>query len=117
MAVRTANIRHSKAVAVRTPKMLWNANLTFPRTRSELKLYVGKQGKQDPAVIDVFQALPRHQRRRPAADDDVLTQRRPILEAHAEIRSDTVTDRTLEQQQLQRFGAIKTQTIRVYEST
>ena len=86
-----------------------------PQASLELKLHVGKERKQDPTVIDVLQGVSRYQRCGAATDDDVLTERRTIVEARAKIGANAVPNRTLEQQQLQRFSAIEAKVIEVGE--
>ena len=82
---------------------------------SELKLHVAENRKQNSAVIDVFEALTRDQRRCSSPHHDVFAQWRTVLEACAEIGSDAVANRKLKEQQFQWLGAVETQIVRIDE--
>ena len=106
-----ANASKSAAVAMKITTPLISDIFNCPQASLELKLHVGKERKQDPTVIDVLQGVSRYQRCGAATDDDVLTEWRTIVEARAKIGANAVPNRTLEQQQLQRFSAIEAQVI------
>ncbi len=65
------------------------------------------------AAVDVAEAVAGSERGSAAGDDDVFGERRAIGDAEAVIFTDTVADASLQENELQRLGAIKTKIVEV----
>src|SRR5579859_6215986 len=83
---------------------------------SESKLHRAEKRELRAACVDIFETLPRLQRRSTAGKHDVLGKRRSVFDAKACIFPDRVTDGRLKQQKLQRFRPSESQIIEIGEA-
>src|SRR5205085_12242253 len=83
--------------------------------KSKLKLHTRKSREQRLASINIFETLPGDQTREPRAHHDVFTERRTILCPDPQVGADRMMNRPLEQNDLQRFGAVEAQIVSVHE--